>query len=74
MTAPDYNHAEQAAVEAIFPLGTSVTAEVLSVGGRSELVTGEVVGHRRVQLAVTTECHGTIMVPAARIVSEEAAA
>jgi hypothetical protein len=42
--------------------GETVTTTVHGIGGRSEKVTGTVVGHKRSALIVQTECHGRIMV------------
>jgi RNase P/RNase MRP subunit p29 len=44
-----------------------VTTTVYSIGGRSEQVTGQVVGERRNALIVQTEAHGRIVVPLSKI-------
>lgn len=55
--------ARNAAAAATHPEGSIVTTTVHSIGGRSELVAGTVTGHKRGQLVVKTDCHGTILVP-----------
>ena len=63
--------ARNAAAAAKHPIGTSVTTEVFSSAGGTEsgdMVTGEVVGHKRGELMVKTEDRGTIAVPLDKVI------
>jgi peptidoglycan hydrolase-like protein with peptidoglycan-binding domain len=60
---------EAKAAEA-FPLGSRVTTEVFGIGGRSEMVSGEVVGHDRGFVDVKTENHGTLAVELGKAMPE----
>lgn len=57
--------------ERVYPIGATVTTIVYSIGGRSETVSGDVVGyrHRGRSLDVKTPCHGTIIVPVDKIIA-----
>jgi hypothetical protein len=57
----------QSTAEAVFPMGTTVTTTVYAIGGRSETVSGEVVGYRRSSVVVQTDCHGRIVVPLSKV-------
>jgi hypothetical protein len=50
-------------------IGATVATTVHGIGGRSERVTGEVVGHRRNAVVVKTESHGRIVVTLDKIES-----
>lgn len=52
----------EAAARTAFPEGSSVTTTVYGIGGRSEEVTGKVVGHKYGNLRVQTKNHGTLSV------------
>jgi peptidoglycan hydrolase-like protein with peptidoglycan-binding domain len=60
---------EAKAAEA-FPLGSRATTEVFGIGGRSEMVSGEVVGHDRGFVEVKTENHGTLAVELGKAMPE----
>lgn len=47
-----------------FPMRSKVTTTVHAIGGKSDEVTGEVVGYSRGFVKVKTEAHGTLAVPA----------
>jgi hypothetical protein len=51
-----------------YPEGTKVTTIVHSIGGRSDKVTGTVVGHRRKSVIVQTEAYGRIVVPLDKLI------
>lgn len=51
-----------------YPVGTSVTTIVASIGGREERVTGHVVGRSFGSLVVSTPCHGRIVVALDRVI------
>lgn len=53
----------EAAAAAAYPLGSMASVMVHGIGGRSELVSGAVVGHRRGDVHIATASHGTLAVP-----------
>jgi hypothetical protein len=55
-------------IEDQYPVGSQVTTTIHSIGGRSEKVTGVVVGHWRGRsVTVETAAHGTVVVEPAKI-------
>lgn len=70
---PDARAAKQAAkqadLEQRFPVGTVASTSVASIGGRSEDVTGTVVGVKRGSVLLKTESHGTLAVEPDKIVT-----
>jgi hypothetical protein len=67
LTREQRREQREAIAAAAHPLGTIVTTTVHSIGGRSEDVSGEVVSHRRGDVHVKTDLHGTLAVPLDRI-------
>ena len=59
--------ARDAAAAAAHPVGSTVATVVHGIGGRSETVSGTVVGHKRGEVLVRTEWHGTLAVELDRI-------
>ncbi|MGV8972199.1 MAG: zeta toxin family protein [Rhodoglobus sp.] len=75
--APDARAAKQAAkqadLEKRFPVGTVASTNVASIGGKSEDVTGTVVGVKRGSVLLKTESHGTLAVEPEKIVTSATA-
>lgn len=55
-----------------FPIGSSITTDIHSIGDRVERVTGKVVGHKRRGITVQTEWHGTLHVEPSKVIGDAA--